>query len=213
MISEPQIIHRNSQFVVVEKPPLWLSVPGRFEDDRPILGTALQEILDARIWPIHRLDFEVSGVMIYALTADAHKRASALFEKQLIKKTYQAFSEPNVEPSPEKWLWKRKLLRGKKRSYESEHGDLAVTEAEIVDAPAGEWRLRPQTGKPHQLRVEMALQGHPIQGDSLYGSKIQWTTPGIALRAISLELPEDFAKQAELPARLSVPLFQEIKTK
>lgn len=205
---QSRIVLQNKQFVIVDKPAQWLSVPGRFQtDDRPILGLILQNQLNVQIFPVHRLDFEVSGVMIFALNKSAHRQAGQLFEKQLVKKTYQARSGPVREIFDGRQVWKRKILRGKKRSYESPHGDLAVTEAELVSAADGDWRLMPRTGKPHQLRVELALRGYPIAGDALYGSTVPWVGPGIALRAIALELPEEFAKAAELPAILRVDPF------
>lgn len=207
MISHPRVLQQNANFAVVEKPPLWLSVPGRFkEDDRPIVGTTLQDELGLRIWPVHRLDFEVSGIMLFALNAEAHREAGQLFEKHLVRKIYQAISEPVTVEFSGRQTWQRKLLRGKKRSYESPHGELAITEAELVSAD-GEWSLSPRTGKSHQLRVEMASHGYPIAGDLLYGSKQNWRHRGIALRAISLEFPAEFAKKFELETILTVPKF------
>ena len=87
--------------------------------------------------------------------------------------------------------WKTRILRGKRRSFESPQGEWAETEARIVEATENEltWNLSPLTGKPHQLRLELSRRGFPILRDVLYGS----TSPkkpgqGIELRAISLDL-------------------------
>lgn len=207
MTSDLKIILQNDRYVVVDKPAMWLSVPGRFEDDRPVVGLSLQEILEKQVFPVHRLDYEVSGVMMFALTREAHKDAQQLFEKRLVKKNYQAFSAPVESRIEGVQTWKRKIRRGKKRSYKSPHGELAVTEAQVISHEKGEWLLSPKTGKSHQLRVEMFLNGYPINGDVLYGSKVPWPYGGIALRAVSLELPGVFAKAAGLPWNLKVDPF------
>jgi 23S rRNA-/tRNA-specific pseudouridylate synthase len=60
----------------------------------------------------------------------------------------------------------------------------------------GRWTLQPKTGRNHQLRVQLALRGWPIAGDSLYGSAVVWPLPGIALRAVRLEIPQGVLGQA-----------------
>lgn len=201
--------------VAVEKPVNMLSVPARFEDDpRPVLGRVLEEQLGRRIWPVHRLDFEVSGVMIFALTSEAHRVLNAAFEKQQIQKTYQAFSADRIDFAVgAEARWESHLLRGKKRSYESPHGQLARTDVklvnrtDVVDATGErqttlEWRMWPRTGKPHQLRFELYKHQAPILGDLLYGS--EWSFDGIALRAIELQLPAELATVLAVPNRVTV---------
>jgi tRNA pseudouridine32 synthase / 23S rRNA pseudouridine746 synthase len=204
------ILFQNQDFVAVDKPPLMLSTPPRFADDRPVAGRLLEKQLDCQLWPVHRLDFEVSGLVLFALNAAAHRAANQLFEKTLVQKKYQALTEPWSAPPAGRQIWKRQLLRGKKRAYESSAGSWAVTEAELVRQTSdfAEWLLEPRTGKPHQLRVELYLQGYPILGDELYSSKQKWRWPGIALRAISLEFPPEFVTAFKLPSSLSVSPFQ-----
>lgn len=88
-----KILFENPQFLVIDKPAGWLSVPGRQgEDDvRPCLGRELEKT-HGRIWPVHRLDLEVSGLILYARTAAAHREASMAFERHRVQKTYQAFT-------------------------------------------------------------------------------------------------------------------------
>ncbi len=216
LISEPlTVVHAGDAFVAVDKPAGWLSVPGRLgtEDPRPVLGRVLEAQRAQRVWPVHRLDVEVSGLIVFALSAEAHKAASLWFEGRSVRKLYQALTEGEAPPTLGPELWTSNLVRGKKRSFDAPHGKRAETRAQCLGAKqdrAGRagvgWELEPLTGRSHQLRFELARHGHPILGDVLYGAKESWDEGAIALRAVRLNL-EGCAGREEfgLPAVLEVP--------
>jgi tRNA pseudouridine32 synthase / 23S rRNA pseudouridine746 synthase len=223
-----RVLFENPSWCAVFKPANTLSVPSRQgEDDaRDCVGLRLQSQLGKRIWPVHRLDFEVSGILIFALNADAHRDANAAFEKGLIQKTYNALSasesrDPDprlhqdqarlVAPAHEtaESMWSTLLVSGKRRSFAGSHGKESVTRASWQNHSRGTrlWTLHPLTGRSHQLRLHMALAGYPIHGDTLYGSEVPYTRDGIALQAVKL----DFSKLSEsvrrgLPLSLEIPL-------
>lgn len=213
-VVEPKILLQNDHAVLVDKPAQWLSIPGRSaEDQRPVLGKYLEQTLAKKIYPVHRLDAEVSGLILYALTPDFHKSANLIFENKTVQKTYQAFSEwQNFEPH-KKMKWTCKIFRGKKRAFEAPHGKESITEAEVVASshlPGQqylEWRLQPITGRSHQLRFELARHKASILGDTLYGAKQPWKEPGIALRAIQIDFPKDFASHWSLPEMITTSLL------
>ena len=208
-----QIVFQNKQVVAADKRPGWLTVPGRqgAANPRPCLGRQLEKALSARLWPVHRLDFEVSGLVLFARNAGAHRVASAAFESRRVHKTYQALTEgaERVTDLPAVLEWQSRLVRGKRRSFEAPHGDPAHTRAravarlpasvlaEAVGAPpapgaAGPpellyFLLDPETGRPHQLRVHLAKAGFPVAGDVLYGALTPPPAPDtIALRSVRL---------------------------
>jgi tRNA pseudouridine32 synthase / 23S rRNA pseudouridine746 synthase len=200
------IVLQTPNAILIDKPAEWLSIPGRDpKDTRPVLGRILEEQLQTKIFPIHRLDAEVSGLILYGLTPEFHKEANALFENKQIKKTYQAFTNDGPFEKNQKMTWRSKILRGKKRTYEAAYGKDSLTDAEVFNKTSSvlEWRLNPVTGRAHQLRFELAKRECPILGDVLYGSKDTWSEPGIALRAVRIDFPEDFA------SRWSLPVFYE----
>jgi tRNA pseudouridine32 synthase/23S rRNA pseudouridine746 synthase len=220
------IVFENEHFVVVDKEPLVLTTPSREgpADERPCLGTALQTQVGRQIFPVHRLDFEVSGLVLFAKTAEAHAVANGWFEHKQVTKIYRARTGPQsfehippqipnprapLAPQPqEKFLWTSRLLRGKKRAYEHATGKPCETEAIFLGAEGGEllWELHPLTGRPHQLRYELSHHGFPILGDVLYGSKKDFAPRGIALRAVKIDFRR--APQAGrffLPDILEVP--------
>lgn len=91
------------------------------------------------------------------------------------------------------FVWKNKLVRGKKRSFVAPHGDWAETEASYLSANEqgyNRWILHPLTGRSHQLRVHLSLVNNPIVGDTLYGSNELFSAHGIALRSIKLDFSQ-----------------------
>jgi tRNA pseudouridine32 synthase / 23S rRNA pseudouridine746 synthase len=208
--SDLLILFQNERFVAVDKPPGWLSVPGRTPDEaRPVLGRELERELGMRLWPVHRLDAEVTGVIVFAKDAEAHRAASGWFEERAIEKVYEALSEGDGPAADTEQVWRSRLLRGKKRAYESPAGKdcetlaRCVGKAETGQGSAWRWRLEPKTGRPHQLRFELARHGHPILGDALYGAKRPWDGGGIALRCVRLGFARcDGAASLGLPVEL-----------
>lgn len=221
------IVFSNEHFVVLDKPAMVLTTPSRegAADERACLGWALQNELGIQIFPVHRLDFEVSGLVMFAKNAKAHAVANGWFEHKSVFKVYQAFTtdqnfdhipanvkndRQKLSPKPqEKFLWKSRLLRGKRRAYDHATGKPSETEAIYLgkDGASGwhRWELHPLTGRPHQLRYELSTHGFSIVGDELYGSKVSFTKPGIALRAVKIDFSKTpGAKDFSLPATIEV---------
>ncbi len=223
-----RVVREEAQFVVVDKPTGWLSVPSRLgrAETRPVVGLELERVLGTRIWPVHRLDEDVSGLLLFAKNAEAHRWASALFEGRGVQKRYEALtleeergrgreaagiSLPLEAPGAETRAWESKLLRGKRRAFERPDGKPSRTRArdrglvEVEDRTARLWDLEPLTGRAHQLRFEMMKRFAPIWGDELYGSQVVWPRGGVALRSVALRFaPEDHPEAYGLPLELSV---------
>lgn len=196
----PNIIFKNMHFVVVDKPVATLSVPSRLgrQDPRPVAGIILQEFLGIQVYPLHRLDEDTSGLLMFGLTAAASRAGNQWFEGHKILKTYEALSRPIDDADVNRWQagqkWECKLMRGKRRAYEASFGKPAVTLAQLTghsQSGRSVWHLNPITGRSHQLRYEMARHGFPIDGDHLYGSEAAAkSTPGIDLRAFKLDFKD-----------------------
>lgn len=222
-----EIVFQNDDFVVLDKPAMVLTTPSRegASDERECLGIQLQAELGQQIFPVHRLDFEVSGLVMFAKNAKAHAVANGWFEHKSVFKVYQAFTtDQNFDHIPasvkndrkvlvlkpqEKFLWKSRLLRGKRRAYDHSTGKPSETEAIYLgkDSTTGwhRWELHPLTGRPHQLRYELSAHGFSIVGDDLYGSKTKFMRPGIALRAVTIDFTKTpGAAEFSLPATLEV---------
>ena len=140
---------------------------------------------------VHRLDKPVSGVLLFARTSKAAARLAKQFREGSVEKVYWAIVEGDLDKTAgtlEDWLIKNEKThhvevveprtRGSRQALlhfqkRGEHGDLTWLE------------VRPQTGRTHQLRVQLAHLGHPIYGDARYGS-IHTFEKAIALHARSL---------------------------
>ncbi len=170
---------------MANKQPGWLSVSGR--GDTPVLSLALQEQLGVRIWPVHRLDVETSGVILFAKNAEAHRQASMWFEKRQVKKTYVSLAQG--QPTRPMFQVKTPV-----------QGSAATTQFEVLEKFAEAFYVKaiPQTGRRHQIRVHLSSVGHPVLGDVQYGGN-HAVIQRVALHASRLELPGGKVFEAPLP--------------
>lgn len=209
------IVFKNAHFVIIDKPVATLSVPSRFgkQDPRPVAGILLQQMIGEQVYPLHRLDEDTSGLLMFGLNSSASRHGNAWFEAHQILKTYEALSTPLPTAELDLWQseqkWECKLMRGKKRAYEASFGKTSLTLAKFnghTKRGRSVWNLRPITGRSHQLRYEMARHGFPIDGDQLYGSQTAaLMAPGIDLRAFKLDFKNCAERSSfELPEEITI---------
>lgn len=213
------VLFENDFFLVIDKRPGWLSIPGRQgkSDPTPCEHLYWEKDRKTKLWVVHRLDREVSGVMLFGKSDEAHRAASLWFERHQVTKRYEALAERPAdpvanEPPAGEQRWESKLLRGKKRAYEKPFGKSSVTLASFqgpydYSGLALElWQLSPLTGRNHQLRYEMMKHHRVVWGDELYGSQKTFPIEGaIGLRAVVLSL-------ATIPDRVRWQLPAQIET-
>jgi 23S rRNA pseudouridine1911/1915/1917 synthase len=171
---------------------------------------------------VHRLDRPVSGVLLYARNSKAAGRLAEQFREGTVEKVYWAILEGEFATpagSLEDWLRKDRTIgrvevlpanapraRQALLHYQRRGGNKELTWLEI----------RPQTGRTHQIRVQLAHRGHPVYGDAKYGS-VHTFHGQIALHARTLtflhpiryepvtltaELPENWRRFHELGLRV-----------
>ncbi len=137
---------------------------------------------------VHRLDKPTSGVMLFARTSKSAARLSEQFRDHAIDKVYWAVAEGSINPPAgtfEEYMLKdegTKLMNVVAADVEG--AKAARTHYEVRGVANGmTWlELRPQTGRKHQLRVQLSSRRHAIAGDYQYGSEITFPS-GIALHA------------------------------
>lgn len=124
----------------------------------------------------HRLDRPVSGAMVFAKHARAARRLSEQFQGRLVQKHYWALLEGRLESESGQWYdYIRKIpneARGELVDQHHPDAKAAILNVEIIQhLDHCTWvRLRPETGRTHQIRVQAAARHHPVLGDSLYGA-------------------------------------------
>ncbi len=194
-------IYEDESVIVIEKPSGIPSVPGL--DGQESLLERLSVSYGQEIHPIHRLDMDTSGVMIFAKTPQAAVSLRRQFESHTVRKTYKArlsaqagnrFVEKPLRLNPGSTGSISLALAADyderpRQKADKTQGKEALTEYEVIGInPDGttEILFHPHTGRTHQLRVHSAhtsgLQ-HPIAGDLLYGGS---PAPRLCLHALSL---------------------------
>lgn len=161
----------DDQILVLDKPSGLLTVPGKPVEHADCLESRAREAFpEARI--VHRLDMDTSGVIVLAMTAHAHRHLGLQFEKRQTRKEYEALvwgevaAETGRIDQPIITDWPNRP----RQMIDHERGRSAVTDWQVVAREHGmtRVRLKPLTGRSHQLRVHMDHLGHPILGDNLY---------------------------------------------
>jgi len=170
---------------------------------------------------VHRLDKETSGLVLVAKTEAAHKALSVQFKKRKIQKKYVAFVKGDVKKdkdSIESLIGRHKTHR-KKMFAGGNEGRPACTHYEVLKRFKyfTYLKLRPETGRTHQIRVHLASMNHPIIGDKLYGGKNpNFDTLKIhrhALHALQLELKHPIIeKLLSLSAPLPIDMANILKS-
>ena len=185
-----RVLYADDAIVVLDKPTGMLSVPGRLPQHQDALSTrVMARYPQARV--VHRLDCETSGVMVMALSVEAQRHLNRQFHDRKVTKDYTAICHgvlaedegeiqlPLIADWPNRPRQMVDPIRGKP----------AHTRWQVTQRWPDRTRLalKPITGRSHQLRVHLLAIGHPILGDSLYGSEASQTMADrLLLHALAL---------------------------
>lgn len=189
----PSVLSDFDGIVAVDKPEGIPSIPDRTGSPYNLVDI-LQERLGARLFVVHRLDRQTSGVILFARTPVVHRRLCRAFESRGVRKTYRAVVLGSVqsdmgsidEPLRRFGSGRVWVDRIKGRPSLTRFGVLERGEGfTIVD-------VRPETGRQHQIRAHMAFIGHPVAGDEAYdwraGADPHAAWPRLMLHASRIEL-------------------------
>jgi 23S rRNA pseudouridine1911/1915/1917 synthase len=167
-----EIIFENDQLVAVNKPSGMLTIPDRHDETL----TSFYKLLEKKyqkIFIVHRLDRETSGIILFAKDEATHKYLSGLFEQRNIQKFYLGIVRGSLqnkkgiidEPIAEHPVNKGMMVINKK-------GKPSITDYEVIE-DYGLYSLikfQIHSGRTHQIRVHMKHIGHPIVCDEVYGN-------------------------------------------
>ncbi|MFZ4479239.1 MAG: pseudouridine synthase [Rhodoferax sp.] len=175
--AEPQmafdevVLFQDAHLVVADKPHFQPVVPSGNYLAQTLLVRLRQKLGLAALTPIHRIDRDTAGLVMFSVQPDTRAHYHALFSQRKVKKTYEAIAP-----------WRANLvlpLTRESRIVEAGHFMLqhevsgpanAITHLDVLEVRGklARYALSPTTGKRHQLRVHMAALGLPILGDGLY---------------------------------------------
>ena len=150
-------------------------------DSESEVPAAIREALGGEVFPIHRLDKNVGGVMVYARTKAAAAALSRAVQEGTMVKEYvaQVHGDPGESGDWTDLLWKDSS-KNKVFVVKRERRGVKKARLEFTRLAAGEEslvRIRLHTGRSHQIRVQFSSRGFPLVGDHKYGSRDEKTAP------------------------------------
>lgn len=170
------VLFEDEMLVAIDKPAGLLSVPAGTERERTALALLRAHLAakdpGVRLWPVHRLDRETSGVLLFARFEDVCNSMQQRWEQT--DKRYLAWVEGHVEPSEgviDTPLWEDRHLFvhvGKGKDAKPARTRYRTLES---TRHASKLEVALETGRKHQIRAHLASIGHPVIGDARYGTK------------------------------------------
>lgn len=172
-----RVAFEDSDLVVVDKPAGLLTAPTP-ESDRSNLASLLarREGKDGRVFVVHRLDLDTSGLLVFAKTPLANSALAERFRTHDVQREYLTVVAGAV---PDALARIDAPLRGKR----------AVTNVTVTQRfgdAATELRCALETGRTHQIRMHLSGASHPVLGDTTYGRRTSIDPPRMALHAAVL---------------------------
>jgi tRNA pseudouridine32 synthase/23S rRNA pseudouridine746 synthase len=200
LVGFPEVIFENDDFLALNKPAGWFSIPAREpKTEDQVLTEWIKSTHKTEAWVIHRLDRFTSGIILFAKNQKAQRDGNIWFQDRKVKKTYQFLASP---PPRLPAIQIREPVEGKP----------AQTLFEVIQKNEFAFfgKATPMTGRFHQIRAHAAAGGFPLLGDLKYDGKTTLLIkdevigfPRFCLHAFELQLPFGIFR-AELPEDLTL---------
>ncbi len=170
-----KILFKNDDFIVVDKPHFIPVTPtGRYVKES-LLARLKHHYQNEEISPIHRLDRETAGIVMFTCNPEVRGAYQSLFQKREVNKTYEAittYSDDLALPLTHKSRIVKSetffLMKEEAPTPEKDINSETEISIDTVKGKLAKYTLKPVTGKQHQLRVHMMSIGHPILNDPFY---------------------------------------------
>lgn len=166
-----EVLFMDQHLLVVDKPHFLPMIPsGRFLHET-LLVRLKKQFSEEALTPIHRLDRETAGVVIFSRRQDSRGAYQSLFQQRVIEKEYEALA-PHLAGREFPFTYRSRMVEGDKfftmKEVAGEPNSETVIDVIERRADCTLYRLLPHTGRQHQLRVHLAALGIPIVNDAFY---------------------------------------------
>ncbi len=186
----PSILWQDGRCAAADKPAGLAVIPGR--EPGETLRQFMEEALGSKVFVVHRLDKDTSGLVLFAKDANAHRHLSMAFEGRRVMKEYLAAVDGAV--AKDEGVVEAPLREaGSGRVKVDAKGKPSRTRFRVISRSDRHslLRVQPETGRRHQIRVHLYHLGHPVLGDPLYGPAPRpvGAAPRLLLHAEGLVFP------------------------
>jgi len=168
---QEEILFMDDHLVVVDKPHFLPMTPtGRFLHET-LLVRLKKTLGEPALTPIHRLDRETAGVVIFSRRQESRGAYQSLFQQRVIEKEYEALA-PRLDGVQFPFTYRSRMVDGDKffimKEEEGEPNSETIIDVIEHRTEHTRYRLFPHTGRKHQLRLHLASLGIPILNDAFY---------------------------------------------
>lgn len=167
-----QILFQNNEILVADKPPFLPVIPGGRFVEECLLNRLRARTGITGLAPLHRLDRETAGVVVFSVNPKSRGLYHALFMDGKVEKIYLALAQVSQPPQETRWTVENRIVRGEPRfRMRTVPGAInARSHIQLLEAKddRGLFRLQPVTGKTHQLRLHLSGLGFGIVNDRVY---------------------------------------------
>jgi tRNA pseudouridine32 synthase/23S rRNA pseudouridine746 synthase len=174
------VLHDDADLLVVDKPHFLPVMPAGAHVHETLLGRLIRRTGNQALVPLHRIDRDTAGLVLFSANPRSRARYQALFRERRIEKRYEAMA-PALPDLEFPCTRSSRMVAGEPffRMQEIAGPANSETRVDVVTRGDGQWRyaLTPVTGRKHQLRVHMAALGAPIANDRMYPS-LRHRAPG-----------------------------------
>ncbi len=191
-----RVVHDDDDIVVADKPAGLLTIGTDRERHRTLyrrlFNSEQRRHPGGRVFVVHRLDRDASGLLVFAKSEKAKRVLQAQFHDRTASRTYHAVvhgSYPRDEDVLKSYLAENRALR-MYVTADRRRGKLAITRVRVLRRASSATLLEVvlESGRKHQIRVHLAETGHPLLGDRRYGEDRAGPIGRLALHAVALEI-------------------------